>query len=252
MLRAFGVTDKGRVRPTNEDCYGIDSELTLCVVADGMGGHNAGEVASNMAVETIVKCIRTSTIHAAWPFGFDSSISAAGNLLGTAVHVANKQIFDAATANQAYLGMGTTVVATIVRDGVLSIAHAGDSRLYLYDDGILTQLTEDDSWLAAVLAQDPKTDLQLLKQHPMRHALTTVVGSRPQMVVHLQEKTLKGGERLVLTTDGVHGVIEQNQLVRMVESHDDPEMLARSLIDVALASGSRDNCTVVVGDYEVG
>lgn len=249
MLRVYGVTDKGRVRPTNEDCYGIDEALRLCIVADGMGGHNAGEVASSMAVQAILKCVRTATIESAWPFGFESGISPTGNLLGTAVHVANQQVFDAASATPAYAGMGTTIVAVQVRETVLSIAHAGDSRLYLFAEGELRQMTEDDSWLAAVLAQDPKADLNLLKQHPMRHALTNVVGSRNKTTVHLRELSLKGGERLVLTTDGVHGSIETLQLTRLIEHADDPRELATSLVDVALASGSRDNCTAIVADY---
>jgi serine/threonine protein phosphatase PrpC len=249
MLRAYGVTDKGRVRPTNEDCYGIDEELRLCIVADGMGGHNAGEVASSIAVQAIIKCVRTATIDSAWPFGFDPSVSATGNLLATAVHVANQQVFDLASATPSYAGMGTTIVAVQIRKGMLSIAHAGDSRLYLFNDGELRQVTEDDSWLAAVLSQDPKADLNLLKQHPMRHALTNVVGSRPKTTVHVREMALKGGERLVMTTDGVHGSIETLQLTRLVENADDPRDLATSLVDVALASGSRDNCTAIVADY---
>jgi len=249
MLRAYGVTDKGRVRQTNEDCYGIDESIQLCVIADGMGGHNAGEVAASMAVETIMGSVRTGTIDSAWPFGFDPAVSNAGNLLGTAVHLANKQIFDAANASPECAGMGTTIVAVLVRDGLLSIAHAGDSRLYIYAENQLRQATEDDSWVAAVLARDPKTDLNTLKTHPMRHALTNVVGSRPKTSVHVQEQPLVGGERFVLTTDGVHGVIEQVQLTRMMENATDPKTLAQSLIEVALGSGSRDNCTAIVADY---
>ncbi len=251
MLRAYGVTDKGRVRPTNEDCYGIDESLQLCVVADGMGGHNAGEVAASMAVETIMTCVRTATIESAWPFGFDANASDAGNLLATAVHLANKQIFEAASATPDCAGMGTTIVAVLVRDGLLSIAHAGDSRLYVYTDNTLRQATEDDSWVAAVLARDPKTDLNTLKTHPMRHALTNVVGSRPKTSVHLQELPLTGGERLLMTTDGVHGVIEAAQLARILENGGEPKSLAANLIEVALASGSRDNCTAIVADYVV-
>lgn len=131
MLRAYGVTDKGRVRPTNEDCYGIDEALRLCIIADGMGGHNAGEVASSMAVQAILKCVRTATIESAWPFGFDPSISPTGNLLGTAVHVANQQVFDAASATPAYAGMGTTIVAVQIREAVLSIAHSGQPALHV-------------------------------------------------------------------------------------------------------------------------
>jgi protein phosphatase len=250
MLRAFGVTDKGRVRPMNEDCFGLDLAQRLCIVADGMGGHNAGEVASGMAVDAVMSAVRTATIEAAWPFGFDASISSIGNLLGASVHAANKQIFDLASATPGYAGMGTTIVVAVERDGVLSIAHAGDSRLYLYRREGLTQMTEDDSWMAAMLARDPDIDPATLKQHPMRHALTNVVGSRPRMTVNLKELTLNGGERIVMTTDGVHGVLEHARL-RQIVGRGDPESVAAALVDAALASGSRDNVTAVVADYQL-
>jgi PPM family protein phosphatase len=108
MLRAHGVTDKGRVRPGNEDCFAVDLGLRLCVVADGMGGHSAGEVAARLAVDVVMACVRTATIETPWPFGFDPALSNAGNLLATSVHAANKQIFDLASATPDYTGMGTT------------------------------------------------------------------------------------------------------------------------------------------------
>ena len=112
-LRAYGLTDQGRVRPTNEDCFAIHEELGLCVVADGMGGHNAGEVAARLAVDAVVHLIRDTLGDAQdWPFGFDGSLSADGNLLRTAIHLANVQIREAAIASHDYAGMGTTIVAT--------------------------------------------------------------------------------------------------------------------------------------------
>ncbi len=250
MLRAYGVTDKGRVRPSNEDCFGVDLGLRLCVVADGMGGHNAGEVAASMAVEAVISIVRTGVIEAAWPYGHDPALSSTSNLLSGAVHSANKQIFDLASATPDYSGMGTTLVAIVEREGVLSIAHAGDSRLYVFDRTGLKQLTEDDSWIAAVLSRDPQVDQATLKQHPMRHALTNVVGSRPTMTVNLRELPLKGGERLILTSDGVHGAIEPPQLAQIVGTGGDLQSLATTLLNTALNNGSRDNVTVVIAEYE--
>lgn len=252
MLRAFGVTDKGRVRPSNEDCFGVDLDFRLCVVADGMGGHNAGEVAASMAVETVLASIRTATIESEWPFGFNDSVSVTGNLLGSAIHAANKQIFDLATATPDYTGMGTTVVAVVEREGTLSIAHAGDSRLYVMQGGVLHQMTDDDSWIAAVMSRDPDADQAALRQHPMRHALTNVVGSRAAMTVNLKEIALKAGERFLMTSDGVHGAIEHPQLTELMRRGGDLQTVARSLIDAALAAGSRDNVTALVGEYEPG
>jgi protein phosphatase len=248
MLRAYGATDKGRVRPTNEDCFGIDQQLCLCVIADGMGGHRAGEVASRMAVDAVMEYVSRWAVATTWPFGFDSAISEGGNLLRTAVHIANARIFDAASTTPDYFGMGTTTVAVLERGGVLSVAHVGDSRLYLFANEQLRQLTDDDSWAASVLARDPQMDPLALQNHPMRNALTNVVGSRLKTTVHLSEHALTGGERLVLTTDGVHGVLSELSLAKMM-SQDDSKQIAAALIDAALSNGSRDNCTAVVAEY---
>lgn len=252
MLRAHGVTDKGRVRPINEDCYAIDEALHLIVVADGMGGHNAGEVASKTAVEAIVQYVSDHVAQTSWPFGFDANASQAGNVLRTAVHVANAKVFDLAATTPDYMGMGTTVVAMLVRDDLLSVAHAGDSRLYIYDARHLRQVTEDDTWVASVLARDPQANPVLLRQHPMRHALTNVIGSRPQTSVHVSEYALRGGERVALTTDGVHGVLEASTLAEVIDRGGDARTIAAALVDAALEQGSRDNCTAVIADYQRG
>ena len=248
MLRAHGVTDRGRIRPTNEDCYGIDQELHLCVIADGMGGHRAGEIAARMAVDAVMEYVSRSAVTTTWPFGFDPAISEAGNLLRTAVHVANSRIFEAALTTPDYFGMGTTAVAVLERGGVLSVAHVGDSRLYVFAKQHLRLLTDDDSWAASVLARDPQVDPVALQKHPMRNALTNVVGSRARTTVHLSEHRLSGGELLVLTTDGVHGVLDESSLAHVI-GEGDAKRIAADLIDAALANGSRDNCTVVVAEY---
>jgi serine/threonine protein phosphatase PrpC len=248
MPRAHGATDRGCVRATNEDCYGIDHDLQLYVVADGMGGHRAGEVASRMAVDAIIEYVGRSAITTTWPFGFDEAMSPGGNLLRTAVHAANSRIFEAALANPAYHGMGTTAVAALVQDGVLSIAHVGDSRLYLFANRQLRQMTQDDSWASAVLAQDPDVNPFMLQRHPMRNALTAVVGSRGKTSVHLAERPLLGGERLALTTDGVHGVLDDEAVADLIGGPGDLKDVAGRLIAAALAAGSRDNCTAVIVD----
>jgi PPM family protein phosphatase len=261
VLRAFGLTDKGRIRPTNEDCFAIEDELGLCVIADGMGGHNAGEVAARLAVDAIVEIVREQTrlrspehrprldAAAAWPFGFDPTLSAEGNLLRTAVHLANVQILETAMTDDRYAGMGTTIVAARVTDGVLSVAHVGDSRLYVFAGQRLRAMTLDDSWMATVLAHDPKVDPLLLQHHPMRNALTNVVGARPRTDVHVVEAPLAGGELLLLTTDGVHGVLDEPRIVELLQADEDPRAIANSLIASALIRGSRDNCTAIVARY---
>lgn len=268
MLRAFGLTDKGRVRPTNEDCFAIQEELGLCVIADGMGGHNAGEVAARLAVDAVVEYVHQEQVRlrllradasfgetgamddvCAWPFGFDPSLSATGNLLRTAILLANVQIREVAISSDDYAGMGTTIVAAQVMEGRLSVAHVGDSRLYLASGGALRQVTQDDSWMVSMLAHDPAADPLLLEHHPMRNALTNVVGARARTEVHVVEQTLSGGDLLLLSTDGVHGVLDARRLERVLLEDGDPRAIAYGVIKAALARGSRDNCTAVVARY---
>ena len=247
MLRAFGLSDKGSVRPVNEDSFAVEEDLGLCVVADGMGGHKAGEVASQLAVEAIVDVVRGGP--GVWSFGYDPSISEDGNLLRTAVHVANLQVAGAAGANDRYAGMGTTIVAARVNGCRLSIAHAGDSRLYLLDAGRLAQITSDDSWMARVLAENPDADVDALQRHPLRHAVTNIVGAHAHTDVHVVERTLAGGEWLLLSTDGLHGVVEDRRLEDLLRGGNDPRVIAWRMIRAAVALGSCDNCTAVVAQY---
>jgi PPM family protein phosphatase len=249
VFLAYGVTDKGGVRPINEDCFAIEEALGLCVIADGMGGHNAGEVAARLAVDAVVDVVKGWSADAHHPFGVDTALSDEGNLLRTAILLANAQILERATTAEHYAGMGTTVVVTRVTGGRLVAAHVGDSRLYLFDGHTLRQVTRDDSWVATVLATDPKADPLLLQHHPMRNALTNVVGARPRTEVHVFEETLAGGEVLLLTTDGVHGVLDDERLEGLMREEDHPRELAERIVSAALTRGSRDNCTAIVARY---
>jgi PPM family protein phosphatase len=262
MPQAYGVTDTGRIRESNEDCFALDEEVQLYVVADGMGGHNAGEVAARLAVDSIVEFIRETSgpqpfggtdptrSETLWPFGFDPALSAGGNRIRTAIHYANAEILEASMTIDRYSGMGTTVVAALVDDGRLSVGHVGDSRLYVLSKGRLRGLTRDDSWMTALLAHDPTADPAVMRLHPMGSALTNVVGARTRTDVHVTEEELSGGEILVLLTDGVHGVLDDRWLERFVKGSDDVRAIAATLVDAALLRGSRDNCTALVARYD--
>jgi protein phosphatase len=231
LFRAFGSSDQGPVRQTNEDCFGTDVESGLCVVADGMGGHNGGEVASRLAVDCVTEYIKTSAASSKWPFGFDASLSEPANLLRTAVHAANGKILETAAGRRDLSGMGTTIVAALVQGGMLAVAHVGDSRLYVFVAGTLRLLTRDDSWALN------------------RNVLTNVLGSRAQVEVHMAEEPIAAGEMVILVTDGVHGVIADEALGGLVAGGDHPQTIAERLVREALKRGSRDNCTAVVGQY---
>ena len=250
MLRAFGVTDRGRIRPTNEDCFGIDPDLQLCVIADGMGGHNAGEVASRLAVEAVLDYVANNSVTTTWPYGYDNTLSERANLLKTAVQVANTRVFEAAAASSDCAGMGTTIVALLVGRDTMTVAHVGDSRLYALRGGAAEQLTADDSWAAVMLARDPALDPAILKTHPMRNALTSVIGAKSQVDVHVGERMLTRDDLLVMTTDGVHGVLSPATLAERCAATGDLQELAGRLVQEAMDTGSRDNCTAVVARYE--
>jgi len=252
VLHASGTSNQGHVRPTNEDCFGIDAPLGLCVVADGMGGHNAGEVAARMAVDAVTEYIRKSASNRAGgygPFGVNPSLSHDGNLLQTAIQLANIEILEAAMSTPGFSGMGTTIVAAFVRGQRLSVAHVGDSRLYLRSGKRLRQLTRDDSWTATVLAHDSRTNGSQLRNHPLGHALTNVVGTHPRTEVHITEATLESGDLLLLTTDGVHGPLDVGRMERVLADGGDASRLAASLVAAALTHGSCDNCTAIVAEY---
>jgi PPM family protein phosphatase len=243
-LKAFGLSEIGPVRHTNEDCFVSAEDLHLFVVADGMGGHAAGEVAARLAVESIENFIRRSyeTTDFSWPYGLDPALSYEANRLKTAVSLANRRINRMAEDSDDYLGMGTTVVCALVSGGRLTVAHVGDSRLYLSNDHALVQLTEDDSWMAAVLGSGNG------KSAPpaARHVLTNVLGARPDTLIHLLERELAGNETLLLCSDGLHGSVPHDTLRDMMLSNQDLPALAQALISTALARGSRDNITALL------
>ena len=252
MIRAFGVSDAGRVRTSNEDKFVSDANLGLFAVADGMGGHKAGEVAAQLAIDAITGFISRSDneYDVTWPYGIDDSLSFDGNRLRTAIFLANRKVFRAAESSDDYGGMGTTIVCALVTRNHASIGSVGDSRVYLLTGDRLEQVTTDDSWAATILAHDPAVKPEDIAQHPMRNVLTNVLGGRPTVDVHLSERVLAGGETLLLCSDGVHGVVEPEDLTRILRTVSGEAEAAQQIVDLALERGSRDNATALVIRYE--
>ncbi|MGE0042555.1 MAG: PP2C family serine/threonine-protein phosphatase [Vicinamibacterales bacterium] len=245
-LNAGGRTDSGP-RPQNQDWLHWDLDLGLLVVVDGMGGHNAGEVAASLAVEAVTRFIADSRDWAdlTWPFGFDPAISTAGNRLLTAVRLANRRIWAEGSAHEAFSGMGTTVVAGLVEGGHLTLVSVGDSRVYRWRAGTLEQLTEDDTWLSAMIQAgvDPAS---LAGRHPMRHVLTAVVGASDELTARVREEDLQAGDRILLCSDGVHGSLPDARIAALLGGPGGAEGLAAALVDAALAAGTTDNSTALV------
>jgi len=248
VLHVSAVSDIGRVRKTNEDAFIADLEVSLFCVADGMGGHDAGEVASALAIDVITAFIRRSAgdTDFSWPYGIDRNLSYDANRLRTAIHLANRKIFRTAENNDDYNGMGTTIVGALLNGDRMAVAHVGDSRLYLVRRGRIAQLTADDSWAATILAHDPRLNATDIARHPMRNVLTNVLGAREQVDVHVAEHELEPGDVVLLCSDGLHGSVDDTTLAQIATHQRDVRIATRQMVDAALDNGSRDNVTSLV------
>ncbi|MEO8586499.1 MAG: Stp1/IreP family PP2C-type Ser/Thr phosphatase [Acidobacteriota bacterium] len=246
-VSAFGLTDVGRKRRHNEDAYLLDAERGLFVVADGMGGHAAGEVASRITVESIQEYIAaTEEEHeSSWPFGFNSRVSVEGNRLTTAVEKANEKVMRAVQNRPELKGMGTTVVAALFDADRATLVHVGDSRAYLFRDGELRRLTDDHSWVqeqvnAGILSEDEA------KSHPLKNVVTRALGGAAHVSVDLIEVPVRPGDKFLLCSDGLTGMVPDEDLFSHFRSEGLIEKTVRQLIDTANDRGGVDNITAIV------
>lgn len=233
-------------RTMNQDHLGWWPELGLFVVADGMGGHNGGEVAAHLAVETIHKFIADSagTPDITWPFGLEVNRSIDVNRLTTAVRLANRRIYSEGSKTPSLSGMGTTVVAALVGGDQVALVSVGDSRIYRLRAGALEQLTSDDTWLASVLGAKEAEDAD--PGHPLRHVLTSVVGTKDDLKPASREETLQSGDTFVLCTDGVHGRLDTRSISTVLSGTATAADGAARLVNEAITRGTSDNATALV------
>lgn len=250
VIQAYGVSDVGCVRSSNQDRIVIDDQLGLYLVADGMGGHGHGEDAAELAVRSGQYYIAASRdrFDVSWPFGYDVNRSVDENRLITAIQLANRQVWKRTEQSPECAGMGTTMVAIIVSGDHAAIANVGDSRVYLMRNGDLTQLTIDDTWVENLIRSGALTEMQA-KTHSMRHVLTQAVGSHDRVDVHTREETLQSGDMLLMTTDGVHGVVEHAALRSMLFGCRSVEETAKQVIQAARANGAPDNASCILLRY---
>jgi protein phosphatase len=230
----------------NQDWVEWDVDLGLFLVADGMGGHNAGEVASRLATEAIRQFVRDTRDGAdqTWPFPYEPNVSMETNRLVTAVRLANRRVYDGGCSNAAMEGMGTTIVAILVNGDRAVLVGVGDSRIYRYRDHRLEQMTNDDTWLSAVVGVSD--DDRSLSNHPLKHVLTSVVGTREDLHPSAREERLEAGDRFVLCTDGVHGRLDAAAIADVMGRGGTPEQVASALVSEALARRTSDNATALV------
>jgi len=242
------VSDVGRKRKGNEDSLFVNPEQHLFVVADGMGGHAAGEIASKVAVESINEfvCLTGGDEEITWPFGLDENISYDGNRLKTAIRYANRKVLEATKEKSEYEGMATTVAAVLVDGDTANLGHVGDSRVYLVRDGEITQLTSDHSWVNEQI-QSGVISPDQARTHPLRNVVTRALGGKPDLQVDMQQHKARARDILLLCSDGLTTMIPDEDIVRVVREADgDVEKAAQALVASANAKGGEDNITVLL------
>jgi len=242
------VSDVGRKRKGNEDSLFVNPEQHLFVVADGMGGHAAGEVASKVAVDSINEfvCLTGGDEEITWPFGLDENISYDGNRLKTAIRYANRKVLEATKEKSEYEGMATTVAAVLVDGDCGNIGHVGDSRVYLVRDGQITQLTSDHSWVNEQI-QSGVISPDQARTHPLRNVVTRALGGKPDLQVDMQQHKAQAGDILLLCSDGLTTMIPDDEIARLMrEAGGDVDKAAQSLVSSANAKGGEDNITVLL------
>jgi serine/threonine protein phosphatase PrpC len=273
-ITSFALTHPGLRREANEDSLSTRPDLGFWAVCDGMGGHAAGEVASRLAVETIEAFVETTAgvtdTNFTWPFGFDRSIGVDGTRLVTAFRLANRAIDVRVADDPASHGMATTAVALLLAKharrspgssprlcsgeagpeaGVLHalVAHVGDSRAYLWREGVLTRQTQDHSWVEEQRALGTLTEADA-RTHPWRNLVTRAISGGPDPRVDVTPLALEPGDRVLLCSDGLTAPVADDVIASVLAkgARGDLESICQTLVDAANAAGGPDNITVVL------
>jgi PPM family protein phosphatase len=250
MLSAFGLTDTGCQRAANEDRIAVDTARGLFLLADGMGGQRRGEYAAELALSAINE--HFETFHgerADWPLGHDPSLTTTRNLMMSAIKAANQRIWRLSQESLESSGMGCTIVAVSVAQNVATIGSVGDSRVYLYRDHKIRSLTQDDS-LVAMLVQSGQITPAEVDSHPMRSVLIQAAGPSEDVSPQTIDELLRNGDRLLLSSDGLHGVVSDAGIALILERQHGSEQAAGALIAAARERGGPDNISAIVINYD--
>jgi protein phosphatase len=250
-VRFSGETNVGSTRDHNEDSFYLPVRERLAIVADGMGGHASGEVASRLAVETIVGHFQTTENEQelTWPYKVDRGQRFHTNRLVNAIKLANLKIYEEADRNSECRGMGTTVVTTVFADGALLIGHVGDSRLYRLRGGKLEQMTQDHSLLNDYVKMKRLSPGEIAS-FPHKNVIVRALGMKPSIEVDVIVDQPRLGDLYLLCTDGLSGMVSDEELAGLAAGETDLDKLCERLIAAANAHGGLDNITVVCARLE--
>jgi len=246
-VRCVGLTDTGRVREHNEDTISCDAEIGLLVMADGMGGYNAGEVASGIAVKTIVNLVKEALEREDLQTpDIETGLSRSTIILRDAIHRANKIIFQTAKTQPQCDGMGTTVVSALFFDNHVSIAHVGDSRLYRLRSNRFEQITLDHSLLQELVDRGFYSPAEA-QRAANKNYVTRALGVEPNVEVEIQEQPVSKGDVYVLCSDGLSDMVENDDIHLTINTFGaNLDTVAKQLIQLANDNGGRDNVSVVM------
>jgi len=247
------VSDRGLRREDNEDSYVARQDLGLFMVADGMGGHAAGEVASRMAVQAVeafVSDTRDADPNRTWPFPYDPELSLDANRLKAGFRLANRRLATAMSENDALRGMATTAAAVLLGRERPVVAHVGDSRVYLFRDGALSQITEDHSWVSEQVRAGILSDADA-RRHPWRNVVTRALSGGDDPDVEVADIELHPGDKLLICSDGLSGVVTTERMQEIVAAGLDLDTTCQALIAAANDAGGPDNITVAMLQVDV-
>ena len=247
-IRYAGSTHVGMKRTHNEDNFFLLAEENLYIVADGMGGHSSGEVASQIAVETLANFFVDTgrDPEGTWPFKEDRAQAYDANRLVTGVKLANRRIYETAQSEEGLKGMGTTIVGLLVGQSHSYISHVGDSRGYVLGDGYIRQLTEDHSLLNDYLKVHPLTPEEI-ENFPHKNVIVRALGMKESVAVDVMRVEPKSGETYLICSDGLSGMLSDQEILELVsDAGGNLEKGCETLIARANAAGGDDNVTVVL------
>lgn len=246
-LRYAGMTHVGMKRAHNEDNLALVPEESLYIVADGMGGHASGEVASQMAVETMMNFFRMTTRDedVTWPFKEEPGLRYDENRLVTAIKFSNQRIYEAATRESRFKGMGTTIVAAFFTRGGAYLGHVGDSRAYRVRGGQIRQLTDDHSLLNDYIKANRLTQDEI-DNFPHKNVIVRALGMKDLVDVDVTRIDPQVGDLYLLCSDGLSSMIDDDHILEIVSAQPNLELACRGLVDAANEAGGTDNVTVAL------
>jgi serine/threonine protein phosphatase PrpC len=242
MIQSHGVTDIGCVRTKNEDRILLDESQGLFIISDGMGGHTHGEMAAELAITTMQHYLESSRdrMEVTWPFGYNFDLSVDANRIVTAIQLANRQVWKRAEQAPEYAGMGTTIAAVIMNESKITVGNVGDTRVYLWQRGVLQQLTIDDTWVNAFSGRGgPRIDVP-------RNLLTQAAGTKDLVDVHIMEAEIGNGDVVLLCSDGLYGPVPDAEIAKSLAENKSLSETASDLLRTAKSAGGQDNISIVL------